>query len=266
MVKADAVAQGGNGAYARALASQTGTQLTLTAQTYSVSGTSDSRSSIGQPAPIQSAAVGKEAVAFGTALPQIADATAALAGNPNVHHDFDLGGNSQAWLLGNLGLLNTSTVSGFHDYHASLDLNLDTSSFTNQQHLLVGLLDPLFGSNNLGVNDTLTFSINLTRAGGNYANIYSFTDLNNAANPNSARSFFDDKTLDLSSWSSWVKNSNKSLDIVFGFNLHSQINGTGMIFGLIAGNSTLGSGPVSSVPLPSAAWAFLSGFFWAFWA
>jgi len=51
----------------------------------------------------------------------------------------------------------------------------------------------------------------------------------------------------------------KVLSLVFNLDLHTAMVGAGLNFGLIAGNSTLGSGPISSVPLPTAAWLFLSG-------
>jgi hypothetical protein len=261
VVKADALARGGLGSYAYSLAKQTGTQITSEASVSSTgSGLSDTAAAIGQPAPAASTSFGKEAVAFGTALPQTADVNTALVTSPNVHHNFDVGGNSQGWLLGNLGVLNTSAVAGFHDYHAKLDINLDTSPYTNPQHLLLGLLNPGFGSTNLGTGDTLNFSINISGASGSYSKTYSFTDLSNAADPNSAFNFFHDKTLDLGTWASFLTGTNKALDIAFAFDMHTHTIGTGMNVGLIAGNSTLESGPVptpTSVPLPTPAlWLF----------
>ena len=56
---------------------------------------------IEEPIPAASSSVGKEAVAYGTALPLVADAISVLAGQPTVNHDFDLGGTARhgCWVI-----------------------------------------------------------------------------------------------------------------------------------------------------------------------
>lgn len=147
---------------------------------------------------------------------------------------------------------NTSSDAAYHDYHASLTLNLDTSSYAPAQHLLLGLLSPEFGIAALSGGDTLSFSIDVIGATAHSSASYDFS----AADAAGAANFFDDKTLDVGDWSSWVSNSDKTLTLTFNLDLHSHTYGTGLNFDLIAGNSTLGSGPVASVPLPSGLWLF----------
>jgi hypothetical protein len=223
----------------------------------SLPGTSDAIAAIGQPISGGPSSVGKEAVAYGDALPLTSDAKTVLASHPVVNHDFDLGGNSQVWMLGNMAVLNTSTSTALHDYHSMLNLSINTASISNPQDVLVGLLDPLFGTNNFlsGKGESLTFSYSVSGAGGSNTNTYTF----NAANINTAPSFFNDKTLDLGSLASLVNSNNKMLSLVFNLDLLTETQNAGLNFGLIVGNSTLGSGPTSTIPLPTAAWLFLSG-------
>ncbi len=210
---------------------------------YGVVGTGDTGAAVGQSLlPVVPA--NKEAVAYGSALPSAADANALLVGSP-VSQDFDFGGSSQAWLIGNLGVLNTATDGNFHSYSSQIYFNLDTASFSNQQSLLLGLLSPVFGASNLGTNDTLTFTIDLSGAGGSTRNTYTFADLQEATNLG---------TQDLGTWAGFVTESNTQLAISLSLNLYSQTNLSGIDFNYVLGNSTLGSGV--NVPVPAAFWLF----------
>ena len=193
----------------------------------------------------------KEAVAYGSALPQVTDVANALAGNLNNSQNFDVvNGNSQFLMLGELGVLNTSLANGLQNYDASLNLSVDTSSITTPQDVLLGLINPLFGNNSFlaGNGDSLTFSYSIN--GGALVS-YEFT----SANINQLNSFFTDHTLDLGALANFVSANNTILSLTFNLDLVTQVTGAGLDVGLLLGNSTLGSGiNTSAVPLPSSFW------------
>lgn len=252
IINAHAVSNGGAGSQANAVATATGITVHAQTRVNNTSGTGDAIATVIQTATATSSAVGKEAATYGTALPHLADVSAALDGQPIVKHDFDLDGNSRIWLLGNMSVLNTSITPGLHDYHSMLNLNIDTTSISNSQHVLIGLLDPLFGNNSFlnGNGDSLTFSYSISGAGANTSKTYAF----NSANANDAVNFFSDRTLDLGSLSGFVNSNNKYLNLVFNLDLQTNLTGAGLNLGLIAGNSSLGSESVAAVPLPGSFW------------
>ena len=256
LIDSVAFATGGAGSQANATASSTDISIVANTQVNSsVSGSSDSIATIGQQDPLGISASNKEAVAFGAALPQLADMTATLVADPNTLKNFDLGGNSQMWMLGQMGVLNTSLANGLHDYHSTLNLNINTTSITNSQDILLGLINPLLGNNSFlsGNGDSLTFSYTISGNAGSR----SMSNVFNSTNIAQASSFFNDNTLNLGALSSYSHNS--MLSLVFNLDLQTQVNGAGVDFGMVLGNSTLGSGHVSAVPLPSAVWLFLTG-------
>ncbi|TAK65319.1 MAG: hypothetical protein EPO18_00065 [Methylobacter sp.] len=252
IINAHAVSKGGAGSQANAVAIATGIKVHAQTKVNNTSGTSDAIATIMQPAIAASSAVGKEAAAYGTALPQLADVSTALEGQSTVKHYFDLDGNSQIWLLGNMSVLNTSIIEGLHDYHSMLNFNIDTTSISNPQHVLIGLLDPLFGNNSFlnGNGDSLTFSYSISGAGANRSKTYAF----NSADANDAADFFSDRILDLGPLSGFVTSNNKYLNLVFNLDLQTSLTGAGLNLGLIAGNSSLGGGSVAPVPLPGSFW------------
>lgn len=253
LVTADATSVGGNGSYANALAGQSAYASVSAAARVpnTVAGTSDVKAALGQPAPVTASANDKQAVAYATALPLSTDVTAALANHTNVYRDFNADSDAQAWLLGKQGVLNTAVDDNFHDYSSKIDLIINTAGYTNQQDLLLGLLSPALGGSNLGVNDTLTFNIMVSGAGGTLSKSYSFSDLLDINAPGSGANFFHDKILDLGAWSEFVTATNANLDIALSLNLHTQTSNTGLSFNYILGNSL-----VSAVPVPAAFWLF----------
>ena len=119
----------------------------------------------------------------------------------------------------------------------------------------MGLINPLLGNNSFlsGNGDSLTFSYTISGNAGSR----SMSNVFNSTNIAQASSFFNDNTLNLGALSSYSHNS--MLSLVFNLDLQTQVNGAGVDFGMVLGNSTLGSGHVSAVPLPSAVWLFLTG-------
>lgn len=74
----------------------------------------------------------------------------------------------------------------------------------------------------------------------------------------SAQSFFNDNTLNLGDWSSYISNDNV-LDLVFNLNITTNDAGSRFYTEFLIGNSTLNSGAATApVPVPTAGWLFLS--------
>ncbi|MDD5578678.1 MAG: PEP-CTERM sorting domain-containing protein [Methylobacter sp.] len=199
---------------------------------------------IGQPLPPAVSRSVEATTAYAMALPQVADAQAALEGQPQIRQNFDLGGSGTALLLADMGVLNTATTSGLHNYQSLLNLSINTASIANPQELLIGFLNPVFGNDNFLAGDSLTFSYSISGGASNVSNSFTF----DSSNISSGYDFFNDKTLDIGSLASLV-DSNHTLNLAFNLELQSQIAGAGLNLGLIVGN-----GSVSAVPLPASIW------------
>ncbi len=100
----------------------------------------------------------------------------------------------------------------------------------------------------MGDFDTLNFQVRVENT--TLVNL-SFYD------PDAAEYFFDDYTLHLGDWSSYVS-TNDILDVYVSLTLTGDEPAAGFSAELLLGNSTLGSGP-APVPLPAGAWLLLSG-------
>jgi len=257
MASASATATTSGTGSARAMATATGSSGTATADAHSSAGmvtalhahasapaastsVAKSHAAVGQPAPGSLAAAGLQAAAFGTGLPSAADANTALAGNPRVRSNFDVGGTSDLLGLVVLGGAYSNRGTGrSQSYSAFVDFNLDMGVVGSQQELLIGLLDPNFAG--LGF-DTLRFRI---QQEGTTVVDETFLD------PASALTFFDDQTLNLGTWTTGLVGN---LDLTFLLDLTTNDPGAAFALDLLFGNATLGSGP--AVPEPSAVWLF----------
>jgi len=209
-----------------------------------VAGTSvaESRTAVSEPVPDSALVTGLQSAAFATALPSVADVQAALAGNPNVDLNFDVGGTSDTLGLVVLGGAYSDNGSGSSQTYTSragfvLDM---TPLLGNSQDLLVGLLDPTA----LGLGfDTLNFQIEM---GDTIVTDEVFTNLNDAL------AYFDDQTLNLGDWIVGLNPDNLVLDIAFMLSLTTDDLGAGFYADFILGNST-------AIPIPPAVWLFGSG-------
>ena len=201
----------------------------------------ESRTAVSEQAPDSDLAMGLHSAAFATALPSDADILEALAGNPNVEQNFDVGGTSDVLGLVVLGGAYSDNGSGIlQTYTSNVNFQFNmTPLLGNSQDWLVGLLDPTA----LGVGfDTLNFQIALE---GSTVIDEMFTDLGGAA------AYFDDRTLNLGSWADGISDDN-ILDVAIEFSLTTDDLGSGFSSDLIFGNSTV-------IPLPPSVWLFGSG-------
>lgn len=250
---AQSISKGGAGSQANALATVTGISLNAQASVDGKTlGISEAVAVTGQPLPSASHRSGEATVAYGAALPLLADAQAALVGQPLVSQNFNFAGSSRALLLADMGVLNTATTTGLHSYQSSLNLSLDTTSITNPLDLLVSFLNPLFGNTGLLAGDSLIFSYSISGGTSQVSKSFTF----DSSNIGNGLGFFSGRTLDLGLLSNLV-NPSHILNLAFNLDLQSQAAGAGLNLGLIVGNSTfVGSSNVSisAVPLPASIW------------
>lgn len=201
----------------------------------------ESRTAVSESAPDSALAEGLQSAAFATALPNDADTQAALAGNPNVAVNFDIGGSSDILGLVVLGGAYSENGSGtLQTYTSTADFDLDmTSLLDNSQDLLVGLLDPVA----LGTGfDALSFQIEVE---GLTVLDETFTGVAQAL------TYFDDETLNLGDWAAMLSPDNV-MDIGFMLSLTTNDVGAGFHTDFMFGNSTV-------IPIPPAVWLFGSG-------
>jgi hypothetical protein len=243
---ATATATAGRGGAARAHAVATGGSGTVTA-TSKTSGVSakasspvhstdavETRAAVAAAAPNPSLGKGLQAFTFVTANPLNADARAALRGNPKVGSNFDVGGTSTVLGLVAMGAAYPLDGSGLAStLTASFGETIDLSQIARLQHLMIGLLDPVF------TGTFQTFQFLVTENGGTVLD-KTFTD------PGSATAFFADHTLDLGS----LVGQTGSIDLGFGFDFTAQHAGDSFSSELLFGNTTAGSG-VPTVPEPA---------------
>jgi hypothetical protein len=197
---------------------------------------------VSEPAPDRALATGLQAAAFATALPSDSDVQAALAGNPNVALNFEVGGAND--ILGSVLLGGAHSGSGsaaLLTYTSRAEFTLDmTPLLGSGQGLLVGLLDPTA----LGIGfDTLGFQIEMQ---GSIVTNETFTSLGDAL------VYFDDRTLNLDNWAVGLTPGDAVLDIAFMLRLTTGDPGAGFSTDFIFANSTV-------IPIPRAVWLFGSG-------
>ncbi|MFA5982558.1 MAG: hypothetical protein WC782_00935 [Methylococcaceae bacterium] len=248
-----ALANGGLGSQASALATRTGIRLNAKANVDNQSaGISDALATIGQSLPTPGSRAGEAATAYGTVLPQITDVQTALAGEPLVNPNYNFNQNSTAILLADLSVSNTAADTSLHSYQSALTLNFDISKIANPEDLLISFLHPVLGSA-LSTGDNLIFSLNVNNT---LSESFSFS----ADNISNAFDIFNGKTLDLGTLTS-LADANHLLNLVFSLELNSTTNLAGLDLGLFVGSSTIGSGidPTPTVPLPSGVWLLISG-------
>jgi hypothetical protein len=196
---------------------------------------------VSESAPDPALAAGFQSAAFATALPSDTDVQVALAGNPNVALNFDVGGKSD--VLGLIVLGGAYSENGFgvsQTYVSRADFDLDMSSLLdNRKDLLVGLLDPA----GLGTGfDALSFQIELE----------GLTVLDETfTNVAQALAYFDDETVNLGDWTAMLSPDNV-MNIGFMLSLTTNDAGAGFHTDLMFGNSRV-------IPVPPAVWLFGSG-------
>jgi hypothetical protein len=250
LISAHANSFGGSGSQATAAANASMVKISSQASVDPTSsGSSDAIAAIGQTI---SSPQNVESAAYGTALPQNADAKTFLAGQTQINQNFNLSGNSLVWMLGEMAVSNTSYNTGLHDYQSSLNLSIDTASISTPQDILIGLLNLQQGYNSMLQGDTLSFSYQITGIGGTISKDYTF-DSNNIS---TALNFFNNNTLDAGALNGFVNADNSVLNLIFNLDLKSSTSNTGFNFGLIVGNSTLGSGLTTATPIPAGFWLF----------
>jgi hypothetical protein len=234
-----ATATGGSG-LASSTASSAGGLVTsvVTASSAQIGSTGESQSqaNVAQGISPQTLADGIQATAFDTGLPLMSDSLTALDDAPLTHRDFDINGEGpgpQSLVLG-LGTLGGSYSSNgtgaSHLYSSDIVETYDTSKLTNDQDLIVGMINAR--SQGLGF-DSLQFDIK--RAGTDVVNV-TFT------NVASANAFFKDNPMDLGSITAGENGTSVTLE--FDFNLTASEAGAGYNAQVIFGNATVGSGPV----------------------
>jgi hypothetical protein len=189
---------------------------------------------VGQPITNLAEAQGKQAAAFGTALPNQSSIVPLLAQNPTVLASFN--GNSTVLGYGVLGGTASSSVP--MTFTSSLASNLNIQGISSPQHLIVGLLDSSFTGTDFG---SLEFSIV-----GQGNQLFDKTFSSGAQ----ALAFFDDNILDLGLLTSIAPGSN--LNLTFNYSLVGS-NDSGFDFNFIYGNGT------PQVPIPGTVWLLGSG-------
>jgi hypothetical protein len=111
------------------------------------------------------------------------------------------------------------------------------------QHLLVGWLDPV------GLGEGFdSFHIDIQADGITFFD-RTFTD------PSSALTFFDDRLLDLGSWSNLIE-TDYLVDLVFNFSLTSSWANSGFYVDFVAANGIYEASPPPVVPEPPILWLF----------
>jgi hypothetical protein len=241
---ATATAGRGGSARARATASGGSGTVTSTSKTSGLSAkasspvhstdTVETRVAVASAAPAPSLGSGLQAFTYVTADPLNADARAALKGNPGVGSNFDVGGTSDVLGLAAVGAAYPADGSGLAStLSASFDETIDLSTLGHLQHLMIGLLDPVF------TRTFQTFQFLVTENGGTVVD-QTFTD------PTSAAAFFADHTLDLGS----LAGQTGTIDLGFAFDFTAQHVGDSFSSELLFGNTTAGSG-VPTVPEPA---------------
>ena len=177
-------------------------------------------------------AQGKQAVAFGTALPNQSGIDTLLAQHQTVSAAF----NGSGTVLG-YGVLGGSTLSS-QSSMSMLDYSLNIQNLNTDQHLLVGLLDSRF----TGLDATsLEFVIS-----GQGSPLFDTTFDNGA----SAQAFFTDNVLDLGLLSS-IAGGSSDLAMDFGI-MMGGANDTSFDFNFIYG-------PTTPAPIPGTALLLGSG-------
>lgn len=182
-----------------------------------------------------------------TIVPGIYNAQSAFGYANSVHRNFDT--NKSDSVLGlvtmSAGVETASTDPGIHLFSSSINFSLDMSRLlATPEHLLLGLID----SEVLGGGfQSLHFRVE--REG---TTIVDKTFASAAL----AEEYFTDRTLDLGDWTSTLSPDN-ILDLAFYFDVGqfgTLAGGFSTYF--LFGNSTIGSGPVTTVPVPGGFWLF----------
>lgn len=197
--------------------------------------------SFGEPNYTTADAMNGHSVALATLLPNNATMDAIVAGNPNIQANLGYG-NGDSLMVGLLG--GAYSDGGAEDalatYSALLNFRIDMFELGSQENLLLGLYNPYGLGNGF---DSLHF---LVQVEGSSFIDETFTDMNTAFD------YFNDNTLDLGLWSSYINGAD--LDLTISLDLTAQNIGDGFGFGMGLSNATM-----SAVPVPSAIWLFCSG-------
>jgi hypothetical protein len=192
------------------------------------------RSNNGLAAPDLSDTTGLTTFLYMTSNPLTADTSAAFHDSPKAHHDFNIGGTSDALDLINLRTGYPTDGSGkSEEFTLSILDPIDLSTVGQEQHLMLAMLDPAV----TGPFDEVRISIS---AGVLFSTDRSFTTAADLT------AFFGDQTLDLGDVSGMSGTLNFNLNIFFD----AHTPGSSFSTSMLLGNTTPGSGP--AVPEPGS--------------
>ncbi|WP_460036180.1 beta strand repeat-containing protein [Methylothermus subterraneus] len=200
----------------------------------------ETRTAVGA-APSSSLGAGLQAFSFVTIQPDNASMLRALARNPEVHSNFDVGGTSTLLGLAALGAAYPTDGAGSKTFVSEFIQSIDLSSLSDLQYLKIGFVNPTF----TGTFDNLRLLI--TENGTQMVNV-NFTDAL------AASAFLNDQILNLGS----LMGMSGILTLDFEFDFTTTSNGSSFATELLFGNTAPGSGP-SPVPLPGSFFLFLAG-------
>jgi hypothetical protein len=200
---------------------------------------SQSYAAVGTAGPSFSSAASFQSSAYGIGAPTDAAALALLAGNTNVHKDFDVGGQSDVLLLGALGGQYSAQAGHSHTYSSALKFDIDTQRLGTTHDLIVGFA----GATATGAGfDSLHFRIQ--KEGINLVDkTWSAGQLADAL------LFFSDISVDFGSIVGGVSGDG-ILDLDFLFDLTASQVGQGFFTSMIAGDTFAGAGETTAGTVP----------------
>lgn len=195
---------------------------------------------IAQQAVDQTRANGAQAVAFANLFPQQVNADAAIAGNESVQLAFS---GLDAIAVGLLGGAYSENGAGVSEiFKSEINFKIDMNGVDNTD-VIIGLLDPVVtGEHGF---DVLRFSVSIENT--RVENII-FRDFIEA------EKYFDDNLLNLGLFGDLISSDN-ILNIALSLDVTESHQDEGF-----SGNFALGAAGVTTVPVPAAAWLFISGF------
>ncbi len=197
-----------------------------------ITNTVESFANVGGPVRGYSATGNRQAAALVTALPTASAVSSALAGNPDVGHNFTISGSTNLLGLMTLsGAANAGTTS--QTYHSEADWNIAASQLNStEQELLLGLEGAQYSG-----SGTVQFQVNQ-----NGTNVLNDTFSSFSA----AQNYFNNQTVDLGPVTQGVPaGGNPQLNVML--DITSSTAGSGFTVGNLAlGNAVAASAPIAT--------------------